>query len=81
MPVLPIRDLASAGRGTGGYRQAAWAPDLDPVEVDAAVAGAAPPPLTVWSAVPSTILIRGSPLVWVSAAPGRAVRTRRAPAR
>ena len=41
----------------------------------------APPPLTVWSAVPSTILIRGSPLVWLSAAPRRAVRSRRAPAR
>jgi len=74
MSVLPIRDLASAGRGTGGYRQAAWAPDLDPVEVDAAVAGAAPQPLTVWSAVPSTILIRGSPLVWVSAAPAVLMR-------
>ena len=68
-------------RGSSGYRQAAWAADLDPVAVDAAGAGAGPSPLTVWSAVPSTTLIRGSPFVWLSAAPRRAVRTRRAPAR
>jgi hypothetical protein len=51
MPVclfLTWRGLAAAPpRGTGGYRQAAWAADLDPVAVDAAGAGAAPPSLTV----------------------------------
>jgi hypothetical protein len=50
MPVCPFltwRRLAAAPAGdNGGYRQAAWAADLDPVAVDAAGAGAAPP-LTV----------------------------------